>query len=93
VTGELPAALLDEIVADAVDRTGVSPGAIVVVRAQAITWPDGSLGCPQPGVVYTQALIDGYWVELDADGTLLDYRVGRNDVVTLCEDPPAIQRP
>lgn len=93
VTGEVPTALLDEIFADAVDRTGVPPAAVVTVRAQAMTWPDGSLGCPEPGVVYTQALVAGYWVELDADGTLLDYRVGRNDVFTLCEDAPAIRRP
>jgi hypothetical protein len=26
-----------------------------VVSAKAVTWSDGSLGCPEPGKLYTQA--------------------------------------
>ena len=51
-----------------------------------MTWPDGSLGCPQPGQVYTQALVDGYHVVLDADGDELDYRVGSGGSFNLCEN-------
>lgn len=41
---------------------------IEVVVAQELTWPDGSLGCPQPDAAYIQALVDGYRIEF-ADGT------------------------
>lgn len=32
-------------------------------------WPDGSLGCPQPGMVYPQVITPGYLVVLEAGGT------------------------
>lgn len=87
VTGEVPEGLLDEIIADAAERLDVEASEIVVVRAEAVTWPDGSLGCPEPGVVYTQALVPGYWVVLEADEQQLDYRVGRQGSFRLCENP------
>lgn len=93
ITGQVPAALLEEIIADASDRTGVEPAAIVTVQAQVVTWPDGSLGCPEPDVAYTQALVPGYWVVLDAGDTMLDYRVGRAGSFILCESPLATPPP
>lgn len=85
VTGEVPAGLLAEIIADAVTRSGVDEAAIVVVRGESVTWSDGSLGCPQPGMNYTQALVPGYWVVLDAAGTEYDYRASARGFFTLCE--------
>ncbi len=96
VTGEVkPAALLAEIVADAALRSGVAEADIVVVRGESVTWSDGSLGCPQPGMNYTQALVPGYWVVLDADGTEYDYRASARGFFTLCESggsPPLESR-
>jgi hypothetical protein len=86
VTGEVPQGILDEILADASDRAGVPVEEFTVRRGEATTWSDGSLGCPQPGEVYTQALVDGYWVELVApDESALDYRVGDSGYFKLCE--------
>ena len=48
------------------------------------TWNDGSLGCPQPGELYTQALVDGFQVLLEVDGEEFDYRVGSGTAVHLC---------
>ena len=56
-----------------------------LVSADAVTWNDGSLGCPKPGQVYTQALIDGFQVVVDVDGEQFDYRVGSGTDVRLCE--------
>ncbi|HYO89641.1 MAG TPA: hypothetical protein VER79_13405 [Candidatus Limnocylindrales bacterium] len=39
-----------------------------VIDVQAVVWPDGSLGCPQPDQMYTQALINGYRIVLEAAG-------------------------
>lgn len=86
VTGEVPQGILDEILADASERAGVPVAEFTVRKSEAATWSDGSLGCPQPGELYTQAIVDGYWVELVApDGTVLDYRVGDGGDFRLCE--------
>lgn len=86
VVGEVPPDILDEILADASARAGVPVDDFTVRRSEATTWSDGSLGCPQPGEAYTQALVDGYWVELVApDGRVVDYRVGNGGYFKLCE--------
>ena len=33
-----------------------------------MTLPDGSLGCPQPGLAYTQMIVDGYKSSSKAGG-------------------------
>lgn len=86
VTGEVPADLLGEILTDAIDRTGVPASEIEIARAEETTWPDGALGCPEPGQVYTQALVDGFQVVVEAAGERLDYRATANGSFRLCED-------
>lgn len=83
----LPAEVMDPILADAATRLGVDPSAVTVVDAHAETWPDGSLGCPEPGMMYTQALVDGYQVVVEANGTQLDYRGSAPGQFQLCENP------
>ena len=83
--GDVPSDIMARLVADASERTGEELDAIEVVQAVAITWNDGSLGCPEPGVFYTQALVDGYHVILQAGDEELDYRVGAQGGFRLCE--------
>lgn len=83
--------------ADAAGRSGVAPEAIAVDLAQAVTWRDGSLGCPQPGVMYTMALVPGWRVVLRAGGSRLDYHLSRRGQIVLCpagrsQDPLAADR-
>ena len=82
--GEAPEALMQAIVADAAQRTGLEAGAFDVVRAEAVEWNDGSLGCPEPGMMYTQALVTGYHVVLAAEGAELDYRATDQGYFRLC---------
>jgi hypothetical protein len=56
---------------------------VVVVSAEEVTFPDGSLGCPQPGMVYTQAMVDGYKIVAEAGGKTYDYR-GSGSTFRLC---------
>lgn len=86
VIGEVPDEIMDAILEDAVARTGLSEDQLQVERAEAVTWSDGSLGCPQPGEFYTQALVDGYWVELSGPEVWLDYRVDDRGNFKLCEN-------
>ena len=83
----LPAAIIDPIVADAAGRYSVDPSAVTIVEATAQTFSDGSLGCPEPGMMYTQALIDGYQVVVEVNGTQLDYRGSAPGRFRICENP------
>jgi hypothetical protein len=86
VVGEVPDEILNAILADASDRSDVDVAEIDIVLAEQVTWPDGSLGCPEPGQMYTQALVDGYQVVVNAGGEELDYHVGSGGSFSLCEN-------
>jgi hypothetical protein len=77
-------AAVQAALADASRRTGLAIDALQLKSAAAVTWRDGSLGCPQPGRVYTQALVPGFRVLVGAAGQTFDYRGGRSGDVSLC---------
>jgi hypothetical protein len=95
VMGETPGELLELLKSDLVSRTGASSGEIIVLRDQAMVFNDGSLGCPQPGMFYTQATVAGYWVVLELGQVVYDYRATENGSFILCEGGglPSIQPP
>lgn len=78
------AAAIQQALADAERRTGLPRSELKIESAESVTWPDGSLGCPEPGMAYTQALVPGYRVKILAAGTVLDYHAGRSGAPTLC---------
>ena len=66
-------------------RLSVRPESIELVgEVEAVTWPDASLGCPEPGMMYAQVLTPGYRFTLQSGGTLYRYHTG-GDVVKLCD--------
>lgn len=85
VTGEVPQDLLDQIIDDAARRAGVDRAQVVVTVGEAVEWPDGSLGCPQPGVAYLQVITPGYRVQLEAGASSYDYRVDDRGRFSICE--------
>ncbi len=85
VTGEVPEDLLQAIIRDLSQKTGAEAGAITVARAEAVTWNDGSLGCPQPGMMYTQSIVSGYWVVLTLGEKEYDYRASQAGYFLQCE--------
>ena len=74
-------------VTDAAERTGLAEDDIELKELSMVTWPDGAIGCPQPDVMYTQALVDGYRIILDAGGRQLVYHGAIGEDPFLCEDP------
>ena len=52
--------------------------------AESVTWSDGSLGCPQPGVMYTQALVPGWRVRLRGPAGEMDYHASLRGAQVLC---------
>ena len=70
--------------ADLATRLGVEPDELEVISAEQVTWPDGSLGCPEPGMSYTQALVDGSKVALGHDDRVYMYHAGDDGQPFLC---------
>ncbi len=79
--------LLDALIEEAALDAGVDASEVEVFTAEAVTWNDGSLGCPQPGMSYTQALVPGYRVVLEVDGEQLHFHSDSSGEFGLCEDP------
>jgi hypothetical protein len=84
VQGRVPQGILEPILKEAAALANVTRDQLVIVRAEPVVWNDGSLGCPEPGMMYTQALVNGYWVVIDAAGQTYDFRVGRGGSFRLC---------
>jgi hypothetical protein len=57
-------------------RLGVDTETIEVVSVEEVTWPDGSLGCPDTDMRYTQALVNGQLIVLEFGGTRYEYHSG-----------------
>lgn len=72
--------------ADAARRSGAPLEQITVVAAESVTWNDGSLGCPQPDLLYTQALVPGYRIRLRGPGQSFYYHASARGELVLC--PP-----
>ncbi len=88
----IPEAIWEEIQAHVADQSD-SPDAPTVETAEAVTWNDGSLGCPQPGMAYTQALVPGYRIVLEVEGRALNFHASESGQVVLCDDPrPPLER-
>jgi len=64
--------------ADLAAELGAAEDDITVITAEPVTWSDGSLGCPEPGKMYTQALVDGYRVVLEYEGVEYHYHAGED---------------
>ena len=77
--------LIQQAVADLSQRLNITPESIQVLEAKNVTWPDGSLGCPQPGRQYIQVLSDGAYILLHADGKNYPYHSGGSRPPFLCE--------
>jgi hypothetical protein len=79
--------LVQTAVADLSGRLGVSAADIAVVSATLVRWPDRSLGCPQPGMVYPQVSVDGARIELTTGGAVYAYHQGGSRGPFLCAEP------
>lgn len=81
---KVPQGILDPILKEAAALAKVARDQLIIERAESVVWNDGSLGCPEPGMMYTQALVNGYWVVIKAAGQTFDFRVGRGGSFRLC---------
>jgi hypothetical protein len=87
VTAEVPPDLIEKMRADLAQHAGISASAAKVVRAESIEWPNGALGCPEKGMMYTQAIVPGYVVEFEHAGKTYSYRASKAGTFKLCANP------
>ena len=84
-------AAIEAAFADAATRTGLARTSLRLASAEVVTWKDGSLGCPSPGGMYTQALVPGYRIVVDTGTTTLDYHVNARGRLLLCPEGRAVE--
>lgn len=62
---------------------------ITLVSAEAVTWPNGGLGCPVMGMAYADMVVDGYLLTIQANGSMYTYHTsGINSFVHCLNGEP-----
>lgn len=76
---------IDEAKQDLAQRIGIAGDIVAIDAVWAVTWPDGSLGCPQPGMAYPQVLVEGILVLFRANGQEYRYHGDGQQALFLCD--------
>jgi hypothetical protein len=72
-------------IVDLAERLDIAPAEITLVSAEAVVWPDASLGCPQPDMLYQQVQEDGTLIVLRVADRDYAYHSGSGREPFLCE--------
>ena len=67
--------------ADLASRLNISTDNIQIISIETVTWPDTSLGVPDPDMMFAQVLTPGFVIELEANGTRYTYHTDQSRVV------------
>ncbi len=86
VTAEVPPDLIEKMRADLAQHAGIAASDAKVVRAESIVWPNGALGCAQPGRMYTQATVPGYIVQFEHRGRTYAYHASKEGIFKRCDN-------
>ncbi len=85
---KLPPPLRKRIEDDLEKRNGQN---VELVSSEKVTWPNGAMGCPQPGVSYLQVQVSGYRVLYRGAGRIWDYRISDKGSLMLCERSTSVK--
>jgi hypothetical protein len=72
--------------ADVARQLALEDASTLSVTLEAVTWSDGSLGCPRPDRVYTQAVVPGWRIVVGDGRRAWTYHAARGGQWVLC--PP-----
>ena len=75
---------LEPIVAAIAAEMGAAPSDLTVVSATPEVWPDASLGCPEPDMLYAQVVTPGYRVVVEATGEQVEFHTDERGTVVRC---------
>jgi hypothetical protein len=79
--------LVRAAIEDLAQRLGTPSNQIVVTEASRVVWPNSSLGCPQPGMVYAEVITPGFLIILMVGGEDYEYHTSTVTEVLYCEYP------
>lgn len=80
--------VVDAALTDAATHLSVGKDQLRVDQVEPRQWPDSSLGCPQPGQLYSQIVTPGYLIIISSSsaGKQLEYHTDARSRVTLCHE-------
>jgi hypothetical protein len=90
-TGDVDSSLDDDIftaTSDLATKLNIDAATIETLSATTTEWPNGALGCPKPGMSYTQQTVSGAVIVLFAEGKQYSYHEGGSRGPFLCETAP-----
>ena len=70
---------------DLANRKGIDREQITVLVVKEVNWPDTSLGCPEPGMMYAQVITPGHRIILSYAGQTYEYHSDQGGRVVYCE--------
>ena len=88
-----PPSPMDYALKDAAHLTGIAASKLKVTASERVTWLDGSLGCPDPALMYTQELVPGFRIRIEAGSRMLDYHADVRGTLILCPPERAAPMP
>ncbi|MFQ5596208.1 MAG: hypothetical protein ACE5HA_18860 [Anaerolineae bacterium] len=77
--------LVSQAMEDLAGRLSVHVDEIELVESKSVIWPDSSMGCPKPGMAYTQVQHDGLLLRLQVGDRVYEYHSGGSRPPFLCE--------
>lgn len=69
---------------DLAKRLGINSSDIAISSQRETMWPNSSLGCPESGKMYTQAVVPGYSVVLSNGENNYQYHTSKGSLFVLC---------
>ena len=74
---------------DLATRLGLELDAIKVSGATPVNWRSCALGCPKPGMSYTDVLVPGIWIVLRVDKAVYRYHAATGGKPFYCPNDRA----
>jgi hypothetical protein len=87
----VPVLLIESAKMDLAQRLSVLVPQIEAIETKEAAWPDASLGCPQPGIVYAQIPTQGYIIMLDYAGDVFEYHASMRGDPHFCGNPTPLK--
>lgn len=87
-SASVPREVRRAVAADAAKRFKVAESAVVLTRAEKVTWSDAALGCPEPGQTYAQMLVEGFRIVAKTDAGSLTYHTDSGGRIVICGAAP-----
>jgi hypothetical protein len=78
------AADLAPAVAAISQELGVTSDAVAVMSVAPRVWPDSSLGCPQPDMLYAQVVTPGFVISVEVAGEQLEFHADERGNIVRC---------